>query len=244
MTEPPQAPLSPSVVLAVAAHPDDIDYTAAGTMAAFARRGAQVYYLVLTDGGNGSEDRTMTPEKLRDIRRDEQRKAAKIVGAQDVFFLDYPDGTLESTLAVKRDIVKVIRKLKPDVVIGIDPSVLYSAQYKMVNHPDHLAAGMATLAAVYPLARDHMTFPELLEQGLEPHKTQTLLLLSFDLDPERANYAVDISETLDVKLQTTVAHATQYDAAALKPLLTDMASKAGEKFGFTYAEPFVRIDMN
>jgi LmbE family N-acetylglucosaminyl deacetylase len=239
-----QTPLTPTVVLGIAAHPDDLDYTAAGTMAAFAKQGAQVYYLILTDGGKGSEDRTMTPEKLRDIRREEQRAAAKILGVRDIFFLDYPDGTLENTLAVKRDIVKVIRQVKPDVVVGIDPSVLYSPEYKLVNHPDHLAAGMATLAAVYPLARDHMIFPELLEQGFEPHKTPTLLLMSFDLDPERANYAVDISNTLDQKLQTADAHATQFDAEAIKPILTSMARQAGTKFGYTYAEPFVRVDMD
>jgi len=239
-----RTPLNPSVVLGIAAHPDDIDYTAAGTMAAFAKQGAAVYYLILTDGGNGSEDRTMTSEKLRDIRRDEQRAAAKIVGARDVFFLDYPDGALENTLAVKRDIVKIIRQVQPDGVIGIDPSVLYAAPYKLVNHPDHLAAGMATLAAVYPLARDHMTFPELLQQGFEPHNTKTLLLLSFDLDPERANYATDISETLDTKFGAIAAHTSQFNSEALRPNLTDMASKAGKKFGYTYAEPFVRIDMD
>jgi len=244
MTESTQAPLTPKVVLGIAAHPDDLDYTAAGTLAAFAKQGAQVYYLVLTDGGKGSADRAMTSEKLRDIRRNEQRTAAKIVGAEDVFFLDYPDGTLENSQEVKRDVVKVIRRVKPDVVVGIDPSVLYSSKYNLVNHPDHLAAGLATLGAVYPLARDHMTFPELLEQGLEPHNTKTLLLLSFDLDPERANYAVDISGTLDLKLQTIDAHATQYNAEKVKPLLTDMAMRAGKKFGFMHAEPFVRVDMD
>ncbi|HSX34408.1 MAG TPA: PIG-L deacetylase family protein [Candidatus Saccharimonadales bacterium] len=244
MTEPLQTPLTPTVVLGIAAHPDDLDYTAAGTMAAFAKQGAQVYYLVLTDGGKGSDDRDMTSEKLRDIRRAEQRAAAQVTGAKDVFFLDYPDGTLENTQELKRDIVKVIRQVKPDVVVGIDPTVLYNAKYRLVNHPDHLAAGLATLAAVYPLARDHMTFPELAAQGFEPHKTQTLLLLSFDLDPERANYAVDISDTLDIKFRAIAAHATQFNAEALQPHLTDMATQAGEKFGFAYAEPFVRVDMD
>lgn len=213
-------------------------------MAAFSKQGADVYYLVLTDGGKGSGDRTMTSEKLRDLRREEERKAGKILGLKDVFFLDYPDGTLENTPEVRRDIVKVIRQVRPDVLVAPDPSVLYSAQYGLINHPDHRAAGQAALDAAYPLARDHMSFPELLAEGYEPHNTSTMLLFSFDLDPERATYMVDISDTLELKFQALDAHASQFgDLENMKITARKLATKAGERDGYTYAEPFVRIDV-
>ena len=148
------APLTPKVVLGIAAHPDDLDYYAGGAMAVFAKQGADVFYLVLTDGGKGTSDRSMASETLRDIRREEQRKAIEVLGVKDVFFRDHPDGTLENTLDVKREVVQVIRQIKPDVVVAMDPSVLYFAPEGLVNHPDHRAAGQAALDAVYPLARD------------------------------------------------------------------------------------------
>lgn len=237
-------PLKPKIVLGVAAHPDDLDYCVGATMAAFAQQGADVYYLVLTDGGKGSSDRAMTSAKLRDLRREEQRAAARALGVKEVFFCDYPDGELENTLDVKRDVVKIIRQVKPEVIVAPDPTVVYSAAYGMINHPDHRSAGQAAIDAAYPLARDHMTFPELLEQGLEPHDTPTLLLFSFDLDPERANYAVDITGTLELKFGAIEAHASQFaDAKSVRQTLRDMASKAGSKFGYGSAEPFVRVDI-
>jgi LmbE family N-acetylglucosaminyl deacetylase len=245
MNELTRAPLTPKIVLGVAAHPDDLDFAAGGTMAAFAKQGAEVYYLILTDGGKGTKDRSATPESLRDLRRAEQRNAAKILGLKDVFFRDYPDGTLENTLDVKRDIVKVVRRVKPDVVVTPDPSVLYSARYDLINHPDHRAAGQAALDAVYPLARDHMSLPELLAEGYEPHDTDTVLLFSFDLDPQRANFAIDITHTLEQKLQALDAHASQFgDREAIKESLRDMAAKTGRPSGYVYAEPFVRIDIH
>ena len=201
-----------------------------------------MYYLILTDGGKGSEDRTMASEKLRDIRREEQRNAGKVLGLKDVFFCDYPDGTLENTLAVKRDVVKIIRKVKPDVLVAMDPSVLYSAQHGFINHPDHRAAGQAALDAAYPLARDHMSFPELLAEGYEPHKTKTVLLINF----EAGNFAVDITPTIDTKIKALAAHASQVpaDLTTLRSHLLERAKAAGKPFGYDYAELFVRIDIS
>lgn len=234
----------PKVVLGVAAHPDDLDFGAGGAMAAFAEQGAEVYYLILTDGSKGSKDREAVAESVRNTRREEQRKAAKALGLKDVFFCDYIDGTLENTAEVRRDIVRVIRQTKPDVVVAPDPSVLYSAQYNLINHPDHRAAGQAALDAVYPLARDHMSFPELLAEGYEPHNTKTVLLFSFDLDPQRANLMVDITGTLELKLQALDAHSSQFgDLKTLKESVRKMAIKAGKESSYEYAEPFVRIDV-
>jgi LmbE family N-acetylglucosaminyl deacetylase len=233
--------LTPKVVLGVAAHPDDLDYYGGGTMAAFAKQGAEVYYLVLTDGSKGSADRTMTAEHLRDLRRDEQRKAGAILGVKDIFFCDFVDGELENTLEVKREVVRAIRRVKPDVLVALDPTVYYSAPHSFVNHPDHRAAGQAALDAVYPLARDHMSFPELLADGYEPHNTATLLLIGMQV--VEPTFAVDISDTLEQKYQALAAHASQFSIQEMKEDIDRVATQAGASYGYTYAESFVRIDI-
>jgi LmbE family N-acetylglucosaminyl deacetylase len=233
--------LKPNVVLGIAAHPDDLDFGSSGTMAKFASEGADVYYLILTDGSSGTEDRTIKPEALRDIRREEQRNAGKIIGLKDVFFCDFPDGALQNTLEVKREVVKIIRKVKPDIAIAMDPSLLYSAKRGFINHPDHRAAGQAALDAIFPLARDHMAFPELLAGGYEPHKTKTVLLTNFDT----SNYAVDVTDTLDLKFRAIAAHVSQVpkDITPMRARFTEWAAKAGEPYGYKYAETFMRIDV-
>lgn len=242
MNQPTQTPLSPKIVLGVGAHPDDLDFFAGGTMATFAQQGADIYYLILTDGSRGSDDRTMTTERLRDMRRDEQRTAANILGVKEVFFCDFPDGLLENTPDVKREIVRVIRRVKPDLVITLDPGELYVAEDGLINHPDHRAAGQATLDAVYPLARDHMTFPELLDDGLEPHNTSTVLLTR--LNPASATFVVDVEAVLDLKSQALGAHASQFgDLEHIKTWMHELCSRAGKPFGYEFAEPFVRIDV-
>src|SRR6476469_865369 len=158
--------LKPNVVLGVAAHPDDLDFGAGGTMARFARQGAEVQYLILTDGSAGSSDREISPVELVKMREAEQRDAVRAIGGKDVEFLGYPDGRLEVTMDVKRNIVKSIRRVKPDVLVIFDPSMIYSAKRGFINHPDHRAASQAALDAVFPLARDHLSFPELMAEGL------------------------------------------------------------------------------
>jgi len=232
--------LKPKVVLGVAAHPDDLEYGASATMAKFAKQGAQVYYLILTDGSKGTEDRSLTPDKLVELRRSEQRAAGKILGLKDMFFLDYPDGGLECNQNVRRDIVRAIRKVKPDVVVTMDPTMIYVAESGFINHPDHRAAGQATLDAVFPLARDHLSFPELLAEGLEPHKTATVLLVNF----ANHNTAIDVTATFDTKLQALAAHASQIsDIEQARAMVTAWASAAGANSGCKYAEAFMRIDI-
>jgi len=175
------------------------------------------------------------------LRQADQRAAAQIVGAKDVFFLDYTDGCLEVTQDLKRDIVRTIRRVKPDTVVTMDPSVLYSTERGMINHPDHRAAGQATLDAVYPLARDHLSFPEVAaEEGLAPHKVEHVLLTNF----ETQDYYVDISEYFEKKLDVVAAHASQFDdPARMKAFLEPQAQALGAKTGSRYAEGFVRIDL-
>ena len=232
--------LQPSVILGVAAHPDDLDFGASATMAKFAAAGAKIYYLLLTDGSKGSDDQQLSSSQLINIRQAEQQAALKEIGGKEVTFLSYPDSALEISMELKKAIVREIRRLKPDVVVTIDPTVIYSTSRGYVNHPDHRAAGQATLDAVFPLARDYLTYPDLISEGLMPHKVSTVLLINFDYQ----NYYVDISKTLDQKLRALKAHASQIkDFKAIKLRFTQLASDSGKKAGYDYAEGFIRLDL-
>jgi len=233
------SPLHPKIVLGIAAHPDDLDVGAGGTLAYFAAEGAEIHYLILTDGGKGSDDPTMTSAELVEIRHNEQQTALEIVGGKSITFLDYPDGELEVTMQLKKEIVKAIRSIKPDVVITMDPTVIYSAANGIINHPDHRVAGQATLDAVFPLARDHLTFPELFEAGFKPHKTETLLMVNFN----ESNFAVDISDTFQTKVHALQAHASQFGDVDGEGWIKQMAEHQGQLAGYELAESFVRIDI-
>jgi LmbE family N-acetylglucosaminyl deacetylase len=234
-------PYTPERVLAIGAHADDIDFGASGSIAAWAKAGAHIEYVVITDGCKGTADKEIASEQLAATRQTEQREAAKILGAADVHFLGYEDGALEITQKLKKDLVEVIRKVKPDTVVVMDPTMVYSSQLGYINHTDHRAAGQATLDAIYPLARDHLSFPELLTAGLEPHKVTHVLLLNF----EKQNCFIDISDTFDLKLAGLFAHKSQIpDTEKLRMTLRTRAEEAGQKSGFALAEGFVRIDVS
>lgn len=234
-------PYKPERVLAVGAHADDIDFGASGSIASWAQQGAYVEYLVLTDGSKGSSNRDIGKDQLVATREAEQRAAAETLGAKNVTFLHYEDGALEVTQDLKRDIVRVIRTVKPDTVVVMDPTMVYSSQLGIINHSDHRAAGQATLDAVYPLARDHLAFPELLDQAkLEPHKVAHVLLLNF----EKQNCFVDISGTFELKLEGLCKHVSQIpDTEKIRSMMENFAGRTGEKAGVKYAEGFVRIDV-
>lgn len=233
-------PLTPKVVLGIAAHPDDLDFGAGGTLALFAKQGAEVHYLQLTDGGKGSDNLDISSAQIATTREQEQQMACQIIGGAGVHFLRHPDGELEVTQQLKEQIVRVIRTLKPDIVITTDPTVMYDERSGMINHTDHRAAGQATLDAVYPLARDHLSFPHLMAEGLTPHKVKTVLLTNFS----HHNYYIDISEVLATKMTAIKAHASQIkDPEAMEHVFTDMARTFGEQAGYEYAEGFVRLDM-
>jgi LmbE family N-acetylglucosaminyl deacetylase len=231
----------PKVVLGVVAHPDDLDFGCAGTVAAWSAAGAEVYYLILTNGNKGSADLSADPEALTELRRAEQRAAAKILGVRDVYFCNYDDGLLTVNMDVKRDIARVIRTVLPDTVISMDPSMLYDTRRGFINHPDHRAAGQATLDAVYPLARDHLSFPELYaEEGLEPHNVATVLLINF----QNQNCYVDITGTIEKKIQALAAHDSQIpDLSSTGNMMRAVAASTGEECGVQYAEAFIRIDV-
>lgn len=233
--------LLPKVILGVAAHPDDLDFGAAGTVAKWISLGSEVYYLILTDGSKGSADRHLSSSNLIKMRRKEQENAAEILGLKKVFFCDYEDGHLPCETPVKRDIARVIRQVKPDVVITMDPTMVYSLKQNFINHPDHRAAGQATLDAVFPLARDHLTFPELLAEGLEPHNTPTLLLINFD----QSNFFVDITDSLEKKMKALAAHTSQMDdVLKVQAHMKNVAQELGTQAGYDYAEGFIRLEVS
>lgn len=167
-----QAP--PHSGLVVAAHPDDIEYMAGATLAAWIAQGAQVHYLLVTDGAGGSRDPLQTPEQLAARRRAEQRAAADLLGVDSVTFLGYDDAAVEPTLELRLAIARVIRQVRPEVVLTFDPHLHYHAGG--INHPDHVAVGASTLAAVMPLANTRLAAPALLAEGLEPHDVRAVYL--------------------------------------------------------------------
>ena len=191
--------------LVIAAHPDDGEFGCAGHVARLASSGWDVDFLVCTNGAKGTEDRTMTLERLVAVRREEQREACRRLGVRGVYFLDREDGELTYDRAFLGEIVRHIRLLKPHTVLTHDPTDIIILD-SFINHPDHRATGTAALDAVYPTARDHLNFPEHLEEGLEPHKVRELLLWNTN----HPNFDVDIGEQLDLKIHALAAHVSQF----------------------------------
>lgn len=191
--------------LVIAAHPDDGDFGAAGYSAQLAAKGWDVFFLICTNGAKGTEDRTMTRERLISLRREEQREACRRMGVKDVYFLDHEDSELVYDRQLLEEIVRHIRKLRPTTVLTHDPTDIIIRD-SFINHPDHRAAGTATLDAVYPTARDHLNFPEHLAEGIEPHKVHEVLLWSSN----QPNFDVDISALVDLKIHALGAHVSQF----------------------------------
>jgi LmbE family N-acetylglucosaminyl deacetylase len=191
-------------VMVIMAHPDDPEFFCGGTIAAWTCQGSEVIYLILTNGDKGSDDPAMTPERLAALRQDEQRAAAHILGVHAVIFLGEEDGELQPTLSLRQRVVRELRRYRPDVVICQDPAAFYSGNAYIV-HPDHQAAGMVALEAVFPAARNRMYHPELLAEGLQPHAVREIYLAGTN-EPNRW---VDISEFIELKIQAIRAHASQ-----------------------------------
>ncbi|HLG67924.1 MAG TPA: PIG-L deacetylase family protein [Acidimicrobiales bacterium] len=214
-------------VLVVVAHPDDVDFASAGTVAALVDAGAEVTYCIVTDGQAGGSDRSVSRSEMAALRRKEQVEAAARVGVTDLRFLGYPDGRLTPSLELRRDLSRVIRQVRPERVVGPSPERVWASVY--ASHPDHLAAGEATMCAVYPDARNPFAHPELLEsEGLEPHTVDELWVTGGP-DPD---LAVDITATFDRKLAALRCHASQVgDVEDLEGMLrrwgADNAARAG-----------------
>lgn len=228
---------TPARVLAVAAHPDDIEFAAGGTIARWVAEGAIVHYLVVTRGDKGSDDPQTDPDDLAVAREAEQRAAATELGVASVEFLDEADARVEPTLALRERITRVIRRHRPEVVISHDPTVLF-VNNEWVNHVDHRAVGQVVVDAVFPTARDPLNFPEHLAEGLEPWKVAELFLWSTG----EANQLVDIGDTLDRKVAALRHHASQFhDFAETDRWLRRRAEELGERAGYRAAEGFRRV---
>lgn len=227
-------------VLGVCAHPDDLDAGAGGSFAKWASEGAKCYYLICTDGSMGSLDKGISKKKLVETRREEQRAAGKILGLKGVFFLDHNDTELEVNRKLKGEIVWHIRKLKPDIVVTTDPTtIIYSRNgFRFINHSDHRAAGLATIDAIYPLAKNHFAFEEFRKDGLQPHKVKSLYILGWGEGAEMVN----ITKTIDLKMKALQQHKTQ-GIGQNADMLKKMGSIIGKKAGYRYAESFMRIDF-
>jgi len=225
-------------VMVVTAHPDDSEFGAGGTIARLVREGKQVAYCIVTNGNKGSSDRAMTPEGLTAIRAEEQRNAARVLGVETVEFLGFPDCEVENTRETRMAVTASIRRHRPDLLIVQNP---HRTKNLGASHRDHrIVAGIA-LDCVYPLARDHMAFPELAAQGLEPHKVREIYLMWWE-NPE---VAVDISDTIDLKIKALACHASQFkDFAAVEARVRERGAELGKRNGYGYAETFDLISMD
>ena len=224
--------------MVITAHPDDSEFGAGGTVAKLVKDGSEVTYCILTNGDKGSGDRSMTPERLVRIREEEQRNAARVLGVETVDFLGFPDCELEDTRESRMAVTAAIRRHRPDRLIIQNPN---RTRNLGASHRDHrIVAGIA-LDCVYPLARDHMAFPELAAQGLEPHKVREIYLMWWE-NPE---LVVDISDTIDLKIKALACHASQFkDFAAVEARVRERGAELGKPKGYGYAETFDRISMD
>ncbi len=195
---------APKSAMLIYAHPDDIEFSAAGTVARWTKEGCEVIYVVITDGNVGSHEEGMTSVRVAEVRRAEQEAAAKVAGAKQCIFLGYLDGLLQPTLELRKDLVRLIRRHKPEVVICGDPTV-YFPNNTRINHPDHRAAATAAIDAVFPAAEMPLLYPELEADGLTPHRVDYVMISN----PADATFYVDISETIDAKLEALRAHDSQ-----------------------------------
>ncbi len=206
MTEQPDNWQTPQNILVILAHPDDPEFFCGATLARWARAGHHITYLLLTCGDKGFNPTThpeMTPDKLCSIRHEEQYAAAKVIGAEAVHFMEYPDGYLTADLDTRRAVVREIRRFKPDILLTCDPQTLFAVYG--INHPDHRAAGQVVLDAVFPAAGNVAYFPELLAEGFQPHMPKEVWC-SLTMQP---NTVLDVTEMWDVKMQAILQHTTQ-----------------------------------
>ncbi len=224
----------PAQVMIVTPHPDDAEFGAAGTVARWVREGKSVVYVVCSSGEKGTSDRNIKPEEVAQIREQEQLAAAKLLGVGEVVFLRHTDQGLEDTPEFRKDIVRQIRKYRPETVLAADPYRRY------LWHRDHRITGQVTLDAIFPYARDHLAYPDLLVEGLEPHKVKEVLLWG----TENPNYRSDITDTFDIKLAALRCHKSQVgDFTDLEKWLRQWAKEMAKEEKFELAEAFHRVEV-
>jgi LmbE family N-acetylglucosaminyl deacetylase len=204
MTDSTEGWETPQNILVMLAHPDDPEFFCGATIARWTRMGHSVKYCLLTKGDKGSQDRTVKPEELSRIRVEEENRASAVLGVSSVRFLDYQDGTLVPSLETRRAVAKVIRQEKPEILVTCDPTNYYPRE-GTINHPDHRAAGQIVVDGYFPAAGNPMFFPELLDEGLEPHSVKELWLSL----PHDANIVLNVTDFWDTKIKALHEHRSQ-----------------------------------
>jgi len=229
-------PTKPAQIMVVTPHPDDAEYGVAGTAARWAREGKEIVYVVCTNGDKGTSDANMKPEEVAKTREQEQLAAAKLLGVREVIFLRHPDQSLEDTPEFRKELVRLIRMYRPETVVTADPHRRY------IWHRDHRITGRVTLDAVFPYARDRLSYPDLLDEGLDPHYVREVLLWASE-DP---NYRSDITDTYDIKLAALRCHKSQigqYPSPEMEKWLRQRHETMAEGEDFELAEAFHREEI-
>jgi LmbE family N-acetylglucosaminyl deacetylase len=224
--------------MVIVAHPDDVEFSCAGTVTRWVKDGAEVAYVLCTSGEVGIADPDLSKEKAAQIREAEQIAAAKVAGVKEVVFLREPDGMLENTLVLRKRLVREIRRFKPEVVITGDPTVVWAGP-TYINHPDHRAASGAALDAVFPAAGQPHLFQELAEEGLTAHKTRKVYVSAWH---ERDTF-VNISDTIDLKIKALKKHASQMKDWDPEPMIKEWAADAAKGKEMQYAEGYRVITL-
>lgn len=223
----------PFRILAVSAHPDDIEFGASGSIARWVDEGAEVTYCIVTDGSTGTADAGLAGARLAEIRREESLKAAGIVGVTEVTFLGYRDGYVEHTLDLRRDIARVFRRSRPHRLLALDPAPVPGGWF--INHPDHRAVGQASLDICVTAGTTPGHFPELLDEGLEPWRG---LREVYVMGPGDREFAVDISSTVDRKIESLRAHVSQVGEWDMDTWIRQWTAESGKPHGYAHAELF------
>lgn len=215
----------PKVVLAIGAHPDDIDFGAGGTIAKWISEGAEVHYVLATTGQSGGYDASIPRSDIPGMRQFEQRAAGDVYGVSSIEFLDFMDGSVAVTAELRKGIARAIRRVKPDTVISQSP--VRNFDRIGASHPDHLATGEAALQAVYPDARNPFAFPELLEEGYEAHSVSQVFLMA----SAEVNFYVDITATIDKKVAAIREHKSQLkDPDPVEAMVRSWAANYASRF--------------
>lgn len=228
----------PSSAMAVTAHPDDIEFSCAGTLARWAKAGTRVTYVLCTSGDVGIDEPGMTREKATEIREVESQAAAEIVGASEVVFLRERDGLLTPTIELRKKIVREIRRFKPEVILSGDPTIVWGGD-TYINHPDHRAAALAALEAAFPAAGQPNLFQELESEGLFAHKVRKVYVTGWS----QTGLYVNIEDTIDIKVAALRAHKSQMKDWDPEPRIKEWAAERGKGKEMAYAESFRVITL-
>lgn len=224
----------PQSAMVIMAHPDDIEFSCAGTIARWVKQGCKVVYILVTSGDVGIAEPGMTRVRAAEIREAEQLAAAEVVGVSEVIFLREPDGMVENTLGLRKRLVREIRRFKPEVVISGDPTVMWVGE-NYINHPDHRAVAGAAVDAIFPAAGQPNLFEELAEEGLTAHKVRKVYVQSWN---EQADTFVNISETIDLKVESLRKHVSQMKDWDPEPMVKEWAGGAAKGKEMAYAEGY------